>query len=58
MVNWRVGSVWGEVARLDNVFSSWELGRFGGIVIELVEVRIFLNEVKKGRGSGGFIYCL
>lgn len=43
----------GKAAHTDNVLPSQGLGRPGGIVIELVEVRAPLNEAKRERGNEG-----
>lgn len=43
----------GGLLGLDNVLRNGGLRRPGGIMIELVEVRSPLNEVKKGRGNEG-----
>jgi hypothetical protein len=50
LANWRL---WGGPLRLDNVLRNGGLRRPSGIVMELVEVRSPLNEVKKGRGNEG-----
>lgn len=47
LANWSAAPASGGGCAPDNVLLSWELGRPGGIVIELVEVRTPLNAGKR-----------
>ena len=53
LANWRAGPAWGEGRAPGQCPPEPGLGRAGGIVIELAEVRAPLNEAEQERGSEG-----